>query len=238
MIYVYFSCSKDERMLAESVKRLRAVEPEAVVYIANDERDRASVPKGCKEALTRYDRGGTGTGLAAVEGELMTMQYILEAEKADYIVKIDSDIWTYKTSRLHRFGDGTVEPDFLGYEGPGMLQPMGCVYRLSRWGVRAALDEVRHRWRAREWSQTATYAEALTIFRMLCLAPTLRVQLIPHAGHYLVGMHDDGYMNNPRAHNADFVHCGEPLAGGVRVCREHAFTRMALLKAEANQTKQ
>lgn len=238
MIYVYFTYSSDERMLAESVKRLRAVEPEAVVYIANDERDRAHVPEGCKEARTRYDRGGTGTGLAAVEGELMTMQYILEAEKADYVVKIDSDIWANKTSRLHMFGDGTVEPDFLGYEGPGMLQPMGCVYRLSRWGVRAALDEVRHRWRAREWSQTATYAEALTIFRMLCLAPTLRVQLIPHAGHYLVGMHDDGYMNNPRAHNADFVHCGEPLAGGVRVCREHAFTRMALLKAEANQTKQ
>lgn len=238
MLYCYFSCSKDERLLAESVKRLRDVEPDAVVYVANDERDRAHVPEGCKEARTQYDRGGTGTGLAAVEGELMTMQYILEAEKADYVVKIDSDIWANKTSRLHRFGDGTVEPDFLGYEGPGMLQPMGCVYRLSRWGVRAALDEVRHRWRAREWSQTATYAEALTIFRTLCLAPTLRVQLIPHAGHYLVGMHDDGYMNNHRAHNADFVHCGEPLAGGVRVSREHAFTRMALLKAEANQTKQ
>lgn len=236
MIYVYFSCSKDERMLAESVKRLRAVEPDAVVYIANDERDRASVPKGCKEARTQYDRGGTGTGLAAVEGELMTMQYILAAEKADYIVKIDSDIWPNNTSSLQRF-DGTVEPDFLGYEAPTMLQPLGCVYRLSKWAVNAALEEVRTRWRNRAWKHGLTYSEALTIYRLICLEPTLRVQLIPHAGHSLVGMHDDGYMNNPRAHVADFVHCGEPLHDGSKVCREHAYTRMALLKAESEKQK-
>lgn len=235
MIYCYFSCSKDERLLAASVCRLREVEPDAVVYVANDERDRAAVPEGCREVLTRYERGGTGMGLPAVEGELLTMQHILRQENADYVVKIDSDVWANDTASLQVFGNGEPEPDFLGYEVFSMLQPSGAVYRLSKWAVEHALEETQGRWHRREWNTQATYSENYTIFRLVCLTPTLRAQLIPYRGQRLVGMHDDGYKKNHRAHLADFVHCGEPLHDGSKVCREHAFTRMALLKAESEK---
>ena len=230
MIYVYFSYSKDECMLAESVKRLRTVEPEAVVYIANDERDRAAVPAGCHEVLTRYDRGGSGTGLPAVEGELLTMKYILECEKADYIVKVDSDVWLNDVKKLRPRYDGVPEPDFLGYETGKMLLPTGAIYRLSKWAVKYALETTQSRWMAREWNPQAAYSENLAIFHMVCLAPTLRVQLIPWATHGLVGMPDSECVS--AACRSDIVHCGEPLPDGTPVTREHALCRMYRLKKE------
>ena len=233
MIYCYFSCSKDERLLAASIASLRAVEPEAVVYVANDENDRASVPEGCHEVLTRYQRGGTGMGLPAVEGELLTMQHILKEQKGNYVVKLDSDMWVNDTTALQVLGKGDTEPDFLGYETASMLQPSGGVYRLSKWAVDYALAETQQRWQKKLWNPSATYSENFTIFRLVCLAPTLHAHLIPYGTHRLVGMHDDGFNNNRRAHLAEFVHCGEPLDGATRVAREHVFTRMALLRSEA-----
>lgn len=230
MIYVYFSYSKDELMLAESVKRLRAVEPEAVIYIANDERDRAAVPAGCHEVLTLYNRGGSGTGLPAIEGELLTMQYILEREKADYVIKVDSDVWLNDVEKLRPRYDGVPEPDFLGYETGKMLLPAGPIYRLSKWAVKYALETTQRRWRSREWNPYAAYSENLAIFHMVCLAPALRVQLIPWADHGLVGMPDGEDVS--AACRADAVHCGEPLSDGTPVTREHALCRMCRFKKE------
>lgn len=224
MIYCYFSCARDELLLAASVASLRVAEPEAIIYVANDERDRAAVPAGCHEVLTRYNRGGSGTGLPAVEGELLTMQYILEREKADYVIKIDSDVWLNDVEKLSPRYDGEPEPDFLGYETGKMLLPAGPIYRLSKWAVKYALETTYSRLRSRGWNPQAAYSENLAIFHMVCLAPTLRVRLIPWSYHGLVGMPDE--ENAQRAFLADAVHCGEPLYDGTPVTREHALYRM------------
>lgn len=230
MIYCYFSYKSDERLLAASVASLRAAEPEAVIYVANDERDRAAVPAGCHEVLTRYNRGGSGTGIAAVEGELLTMKHILEREKAAYIVKIDSDVWVNNTGKLHPFYDGSPEPDFLGYETSRMLLPSGAMYRLSKWAVNQALETTQGRWRNNEWNREAAYSENLVIYHLVALTPTLHAQLIPWAGHDLVGMGDEPILSREKA--ADAVHCGEPLSDGTPVAREHALCRMYRLKKE------
>lgn len=218
-------------MLAVSITRLREVEQDAVVYVANDKRDRAAVPPGCTEVLTSFDRGGTGNGLEAVEGELMTMQYILQKECGDFVVKIDSDVWTNCTDRIQP-RTGEIEADFLGFESARMLMP-GCgVYRLSKWAVNYALEETRRRWRLKEWNTEANYSENLVIFKLVCLCKTLHAELAPYASGELVGMHDDGCGKNQRAHTASFVHCGELLEDGTRAKREHVFMRMSLLQAE------
>lgn len=236
MIYCYFSCKRDELLLSVSVASLRAAEPEAVIYVANDERDRAAVPAGCHEVLTRYNRGGSGTGLPAVEGELLTMKHILERERADYVVKVDSDVWLNDVEKLRPRYDGEPEPDFLGYETGKMLLPAGPLYRLSKWAVNAALETTQSRWRSREWNPQAAYSENLAIFHMVCLAPALRVQLIPWAARGLVGMPDG---EDVRATCwADAVHCGEPLADGTPITREHALCRMLRLKTELQLMKE
>lgn len=230
MIYCYFSCKRDERLLAASVVSLREAEPDATIYVANDERDRAAVPAGCHEVLTRYNRGGSGTGLPAVEGELLTMKHILERERADFVVKIDSDVWVNNTSKLQPYGDGMPEPDFLGFETSRMLLPAGPLYRLSKWAVKYALETTQGRWRNNEWNREAAYSENLVIYHLVALTPTLHAQLIPWAGHDLVGMTDE--ENAQRACLADAVHCGEPLSDGTPVAREHALCRMYRLKKE------
>lgn len=235
MIYCYFSCKVDERLLALSVKQLRAVDSDAVIYVANDERDRAAIPPGCREVLTRFNRGGTGTGLPAVEGELLTMKHILERENADFIIKIDSDVWVNSSDRLQPFYDGMPEPDFLGFETSRMLLPSGVMYRLSKWAVAHALEVVQSRWRNREWNPAAAYSENLVIFHLIALSPTLHAHLIPWAGHDLVGMTDEAVLSRECA--AEAVHCGEPLSDGSRAHRDHVYTRMARLQSELKHKK-
>lgn len=231
MIYCYFSCKKDEKLLAVSVAQLRAVEPQAVVYVANDKNDRAAVPTGCTEVLTSYSRCGSGNGLEAIEGELMTMQYILSRENGDFVTKIDSDVWTNCSDCIQPRA-GEVEADFLGFESARMLMP-GCgVYRLSKWAVKYALEETRRRWKWKEWNPDAIYSENFVIFKLICLCRTLHAELVPYTAGHLVGMHDDGYGNNERALGASFVHCGELLEDGSKAKREHVFMRMSLIQAE------
>lgn len=233
MIYCYFSCKKDEFSLALSVARLRQVDPDAIIYVANDARDRAAVPNGCREALTQYERGGTGTGLAAVEGELLTMQHIITAENADFCVKIDSDVWVNSVEAL------LPEPgnmhNFLAYETASMLLPTGCMYRLSKDAIRIVLQALQQRWKVGAWNPEANYSENLTIYHLACLSPQLSVELIPYHLGKLVGMHDDG--NIDRALKAAVVHCGERLSNGQRAAREHVFCRMALIKSETTNRK-
>lgn len=231
MIFLYFSCRTDEKLLAASVASLKRICPEARVFVANDKRDRASIPPGCTEVLTSFDRGGTGNGLAAIEGELMTMQHLLNVTGKGYVVKIDSDVWVNSTDSISPKA-GEVEADFLGYESARMLMPACGAYRLSKWAVQRALTETRRRWRAGEWTKEGIYAENMVIFKLVCLVPTLRARLVPYTAGKLVGMHDDGCGQNQRAHHADFVHCGELLQDGTRARREHVFMRMSLLQSE------
>ena len=228
MIYCYFSCQRDERLLELSVESLRSADPEAVVYVANDERDRAAVPPRCHEVLTRYNRGGSGTGIAAIEGELLTMKHILEREKADFVVKVDSDVWVNSVDKMQPIHDGIPEPDFLGFETSRMLLPSGAMYRLSKWAVTHALEVTQSRWRNREWNPAAVYAENFVIYHLIGLAPTIHSHLIPWAAHDLVGMGDDPILSREMA--AEAVHCGEPLADGSPIAREHALCRMLRLK--------
>jgi hypothetical protein len=224
MIYVYFSCASDERILTLSVNRLKELDPNAIIYVANDQHDRAAVPCGCHEALTQYDRGGTGIGLSAVEGELLTMQHILAKEHAEYITKIDSDVWLNSTQFLTPSDD--TDADFFGIETSRMLLPAGIVYRLSRRGINAALEFFYSRLAHNEWSPFAHYAENFTIFHILSLVPSTNVELIPFARGIAAGFHD----GKTHFFDSTVIHCGEPLPGGQRVSRAHVLTRMEQIK--------
>lgn len=219
-------------MLAVSISRLMEVDPDATIFIANDARDRASVPAGCREAVTHYERGGTGMGLAAVEGEILTMQHILSSTGENYCVKLDSDVWINSVDEL-RVEQSNA--DFLGLETANMLLPTGCAYRLSKLGADTVLNDLRKRWEDGAWNPAAAYSENLTIFHLACLSPKLSVELIPYHLGKLVGMHDDG--NIDRALKAAVVHCGERLSNGQRAAREHVFCRMALIKSETTNRK-
>ena len=75
-----------------SVASLRARDEDAVVWVANDAAapiPDADLPPLVKVLRTEYARGGTGAGLEAVRGQLEVFRHVLEAEKAEHVVKID-----------------------------------------------------------------------------------------------------------------------------------------------------
>ena len=236
MIYVYFSFSADSDILALSVAQLRRVDPNAAIWVANDAAAPAAVPAGCKEIRTRYPRGenGTGNGLPAVQGELEVFRYILEQEKATYLVKVDSDVWVRDVSLIRpgfTVQEGLPEPDFVACEGSRALLPMGCFYRVSKWAVQYALAYIARRTTMNAW-QHGTYAEALTLWHILSLSH-LRLHLIPGAIGYLTGFTLQGSSVPEAVHSAAIVHCGEPYREGgnlIRAPRELTLTRMLLIQ--------
>ena len=233
MIFVYFSCKKDAEILQLSVASLRAAAlqagaPRPEIWVANDAADLIpgeQLPAGVQELRTNYERGGTGKGLDAVRGELAVFRIIFDATGADYLVKVDSDIfvqgWWQGIEPAHRAG-AQVPADFLAFEGARALLPMGGVYRLSRWAAKwlAEYFDRRQRW------QPGVYAEALTMWHALALS-RMCLQLVPAEAGVLGGFSLAATCAEP------FLHCGEPHAEGetiVRASRELTRTRMLLLR--------
>ena len=234
MIYCYFTFADDSDALSISVEQLRRVDPAAVIYVANDAAAPATVPAGCIELRTTYDRGGTGAGLPAVRGELETFRRILTATGEDYLIKIDCDMWVRDVS-LFRPGftvaEGMPEPDFVACEGARPLSPMGCFYRISRWAVHYCLSAMADRDLLVAWPPGA-YAEALTMWGLLALS-RLPLHLYPAALGYLTGYTLTGAALSPAVTSSALVHCGEPFFVGSeyhRAPRVLSLTRLLHLR--------
>ena len=234
MIFVYFSYRDDAAALGMSVASLRKAAGENVpICVVNDAAapiPAEELPAGVINVMSRYDRGGTGKGLAAVRGQLHALREVLLATGEDYAVKIDSDIYVRDVTLLEVERDGVPPADMLACEGGRALLPMGCVYRVSRWAVEAALKLIAER-DALGW-QEGVYAEALTLWHLLALTP-LRLRLIPLAVGYLQGFWLNRAGELPaEVLQAGAVHCGEPYTVGeqmVRAGSELTRTRMRLL---------
>ena len=232
MIYVYFSYKDDAHALRMSVARLRAVDAEATVYVVNDANAPipvADLPEGVKHVMSRYDRGGTGKGLAAVRGQLQAMREVMQACGEDYAVKMDSDVWVNDVTFFGREVYGEPPADMVAFEGGRALLPMGCAYRISRWAVEAVLAYMERR-AAVGWPR-GEYAEALTIWHVLALTP-MRLRLVPQAVGALAGFYLQGGEVPPAVRDAAVVHCGEPHVEGGKLVRctcELVACRMLLL---------
>lgn len=228
-IILYFTYAGDADVARMSVCRALELYPDASFMVAEDAA--APLPAGCmpepvKVFRTRYDRGGTGKGLAAVLGELRTMRDAMAAAGADYCIKLDSDVWVNDLGRLM---PGAGAEDFLGIEGGKALMPMGCAYRISRWAVQWCIDYMEGR---TAW-QAGVYAEALTMWHVLTLS-RMPMGLIPAADGYLTGFYlvPGGRLPAAEVRAAGVVHCGEPYSDGGKLVRcgsELARTRMVLM---------
>lgn len=229
MIYIYFSYAADAAALRLSVASLRRHDPSATIWVANDAAALITaddLPPDVQELRTNYRRGGTGTGLEAVAGQLDVFRIVMEAEHVDHVVKIDSDIFVARHWEGFEPGKNErcpVEADMLACEGARALLPMGGIYRISRHAVRWCTAYLAQR---KHW-QPGTYAEALTLWHMLTLSP-LRLCLLPADAHVLGGFDVSGSKGG----RGCYIHAGEPhVEGGklTRATRELTYTRMRLL---------
>lgn len=238
-IILYFCYEQDAAALQLSVESVRKVAPNVPIFVADD----AAAPvkeknaiKGVQWLTTNYNRGGTGKGLEAVQGELETMKAVLDAAKADYLIKLDPDVLVRDLNPLSAAWwteAGKPHGDFVGMEGGRSLLPMGCAYRVSRWAVQFCLQQLKER-----SFLPGTYAEALTIWHLLSLSQMPKVLHSSDHG-LLVGARLEpsgcrGLLNfSYDLADAAFIHCGEPYAENgqfTRASRELTMTRMLYLK--------
>ena len=234
MIYVTFCYKPDEDMLRMSSARIRELDPTAKIYAVNDPAAPITEPiPGVTFMQGNFPRGGNLNGLAAVAGELAVFERLLNAEKADYIVKFDCDLWVNQLGPFLQVMPeaGHAAPDYISVERAEAFKPSGMLYRLSKWAVREATRKFNERSKAGLWSKGWHYPEDLTIFALVQEA-RLSYQLVPFTKGHTAGMRDAGPGGNETCHRAWFVHCGEPLPNGKRVSREHATLRMKILKWE------
>lgn len=237
MLYVTFCYEPDTAMLEMATARIHQLDPSAVIYAVND-KDRPvkrAVP-GVTFLSSDFPRGGNLNGLAVIAGELAVFEKLLKAERSDYIIKFDCDMWT---NCLHPFlrvapDNGLPVYDYMSVERFEAFKPSGMIYRMSRWAVKAAIKAFNTRSKAGLWVNGNQYPEDVTIYNLVQSA-RLSTYLVPFAYGFTAGANDDGPGRCEAQCKANFVHCGEPLPGGQRVTREHATLRMRILKNEMEQ---
>lgn len=234
MLYVCFVYDRDAELLGMMADRLHHVDPSAKIYAVQDARAPLSkAPRRVNIITSNYDRGGNLNGLANVGGELAIFAKLLQAERADYIVKIDADTWVNDLTRFLQITprDGKPVPDYLATENWEAFRPSGHIYRLSKWLVARLVQMFNARSAANEWPPHYSYPEDQTIYRMAALTG-LPCELIPFQSGYSAGLFDGGIGTNGAAIRAGVVHCGEPCSNGTRATREHVTLRMKILKHE------
>lgn len=230
MLYVTFVYTADTELLKIAVNRLRQIDPEAVIYAAQD----ANAPlsqkiDGVRIITTNYPRNGNLNGIANLGGQLTVFSRLLDDSNSDYIIKFDADTWI---NDLTPFKDKKV--DYLATENWEAFRPSGHIYRLSKRLVKRLIELYNERSKANSWPPNYSYPEDQTIYRMACLT-SMPCTLIDFTSDYSVGMLDGGPGTYQKAHNAGVVHCGEPTSNGQRATREHVLLRMKILQHEINQ---
>lgn len=230
MIYCIFTYKDDAELVQLCVERVREVDPEAVVYVADDAA--APVPRAvaCSRYIrTRFARGGNLNGLEAVCGVLDTLRWCMADAGADYIVKLDADTWVNSVEWL---ADG-VE-DYIACEKCEPWRIAGNCYRISRWAVAGALRYITERTARGEWPASWHFPEDMTIYDTV---RTLRLphRLVPYTAGVARGYHDE--LPLPEVERrAAVLHCGEPV-GGQRAARAHVLLRMRVVAEESRKLK-
>ncbi len=233
MLYYTHTYAPDALLLHLCLTRLRELDPEAMVIIANDPGNPvpdALLPWGCPwvEIIpTPYPLGGNLNGAPMIAGMLATLIWAMQRHSTCHIVKIDCDTWLNYISWLRpgRLApEGQPEPDYIGLEGHNPLTATGDIYRLSRYAAREALGMLQ----TREIDPRDHLPEDRTILELV-LRARAHVLTVPYTQGRHIGMHDKPPGDAERA--AWVVHCGEPCRDGARCPRDMALLRMRLLAA-------
>ncbi len=233
MLYYIHAYDKDAPLLALCLARVRSLDPEARVIIANDPAHPIpadQLPRGAwAEIVTPgYPLGGNLNGYYAIKGMLEQFVAVMERHQCLHLVKLDCDAWLNSVDWLrvgHLTQPGTPEPDYIGLENAQPLSAAGDCYRISLYACRAALSGLR----ARKWYLSAPMPEDAIILGLV-LRARLPVLTIPHPEGRHVGMHAE--LPGVRQQRAWLVHCGETCADGSRAPRDFALLRMRLLAAD------
>lgn len=235
MLYCIFTYKEDAALLSLCTARLRQIDPQARIFAISDAAAPiSSAPEGVELRESSFPRGGTLNGLPCIAGMLATFRDILQAEGADYVIKLDSDTW------LNRLPEGWEQDDGIGYRGLERwqaFQPAGNCYRLSRQAVSSVIHLFEQRSAAGQWPPQSYYREDHMIYGMACLVCD-EVTLEPYMSGLSVGMTDGPPGSHAACHAAAVVHCGEhcgytPQGQAIRPTRAHVLMRMALLAAES-----
>lgn len=225
MIYCIFCYKNDAELVPMCVERVKELDPEAVIYLADDAAapmPDSVTPEGCRYFRTQFRRGGNLNGLEAVAGVLDTLRWCLEDSGERWVVKLDCDTWLNSVEWLKKGGD-----EYLAAEPCRPFTPAGNCYRMRKHAVVAALDYIRMRTQAGTWPSAWHYPEDRTIWEVV-RELRLSHRLEPYATGLTRGYHDEVPVPDA-VRQAAVVHCGEPLASGGRVHRAHVALRMRVV---------
>lgn len=221
MIYYINSYAEDAEMLALCTARVRELDPDARIFIANDpERPLQRMPEGCEELHRFTPRNGNLNGVNFIRDQLNGFRTVMELTEADYIVKMDSDAWLNAVDWLQVSSENDADLLFLERQIP--LKVNGTCYRISKTAVDTLILAIGER----EWPQGYNCPEDDTTY-LLALRSGLHVQTIPYTEGCNAGLHAS--LPTERHARAWCVHCGEPLSNGTRCPREMALLRMRVL---------
>jgi hypothetical protein len=233
MTYVSFVYSADASMLCMLVDRLRMLDPQAVIFACSDPASplkAADVPEGVIHLTGSTPRSGNLNGLAFVGEELKTFLACMDKTGASHVVKIDADCYPLKLDALREPSGLTICERWQPFT------PAGMVYAISRDMAESCLDLYKARFRQQLWQEGAQYPEDQTIYGLAALSG-LKIDLLPYGARHACGMPDKAPDDLPTSLlEYHFVHCGEPLANGQRIAREHATLRMRCLHARVLDT--
>lgn len=131
MIYVCFTCKRDEPLLHLHYQAIKRIDKEAVInYILDEsEAETIALPAGSKGFTTSFNRNGNLIGFDALKGILNTFKYISQLHGNQPIIKIDSDIILTDIEWLNIINDGEVS--MTGISPASTFTCSGGCYALS-----------------------------------------------------------------------------------------------------------
>lgn len=230
MLYVAFTYAPDAPLLALASRRIRSLDPEAVI-VAIDDSDNPTPPETRGPDIlyraSNFPRSGNLNGLPCIVGMLSTMADLMTEFDSDHIIKFDSDLWANNLNAFLTSTDSATY-DYLATERWHFAQPAGYIYRLSRRLCHRLATEIAARQEANLFPPSNKYPEDHTIYA-LALQLRAAAALIPFTSGASTGLTDCSPADLARAAEADVVHCGEPLPDGSRASRLQVLGRMATL---------
>jgi hypothetical protein len=230
MLFVCFTYGPDAPLLAMASRRIRSLDPSAIIVAIDDPDHPTPVDLQAADVsyrLSSFSRGGNLNGLDCIAGMLSTMAELMAEHEADHVVKFDSDLWANNLSAFLTSTD-SGSYDYLATERWHFAQPAGYIYRISRRLVDRLAAEISARREAGLFPPNNPYPEDQTIYA-LALQLHASAALIPYTSGASTGLTDCSPDNLASATTADVVHCGEPLPDGSRASRLHVLGRMATL---------
>lgn len=92
LAFICFTCQRDESLLPYHYALIKSACPDAPVVYCIDKAEHVTIPDGAVDLITDFPRQGNLCGRSCHVGMLEAMSTVLASTKADYVVKIDSDV--------------------------------------------------------------------------------------------------------------------------------------------------